>query len=222
MRSSEPRLCYVTDRHGLESRSLLPVIRMAVESGVDLIQIREKDLPTRELLELVSCVLGITRGTETRLIVNDRLDVALGAGADGVHLGGESMPTARIRAALSAMTKETFWLGISCHSVGDVRAAQSAGASYALLGPIFDTPSKRIYGPPLGLAVLAEAAQNCQIPLLALGGVTPERVRACIEAGATGIAGISLFQRPDVCVEQLKNLRREIVEPAEGRGSEVR
>jgi thiamine-phosphate pyrophosphorylase len=215
MRISEPRLCYITDRHALESGSrLLPLIRMAAEAGVDMVQIREKDLETRDLLELVNSSLDVTRGTATRLVINDRFDVALGTGAGGVHLGGQSMPVQNVRSALPSTAEQGFWLGVSCHSVADVHAAEAAGASYALLGPIFETASKHIYGPPLGIEVLEEAARNCRIPLLALGAITPERVRACIEAGATGIAGISIFQRRDACVQQLRELRQEIVEMA--------
>jgi len=214
MQSSAPRLCYITDRRAVEAGALVPLIRQTAESGVDMVQIREKDLPARALLELVASALDAGRGTAARVVVNDRLDVALAAGAGGVHLGGESMPATRVKAALSAISVESFWIGVSCHSVADVRAAEAAGASYILLGPIFDTPSKRIYGPPLGVDVLAQAARNCRIPLLALGGITPERARTCIEAGASGIAGISMFQGPGVSVEDLRRLRQEIIEAA--------
>jgi len=210
MSASEPRLCYITDRQALVPRSLGPLIRMAADAGVDMVQIREKDLPASALLELVASSLRVTRGTATRVVVNDRLDVALAASAGGVHLGGQSMPVGKVRAALGPRDAQSFWVGVSCHSVAEVSAAEAAGASYVLLGPIFDTPSKRIYGPPLGLEVLGQAARNCRIPLLALGGITPERVRPCIEAGAAGIAGISIFQRPDACLQSLKYLRQEI------------
>jgi thiamine-phosphate pyrophosphorylase len=212
-----PRLCYITDRRALEPRPLLPLIRMAAEAGVDLIQIREKDLPSRELLALVTSALAATRGTSARIVVNDRLDVALAAGAGGVHLGGESMPAARVRTTLEKLRRESFWVGVSCHSVAEVRAAGAAGADYVLLGPIFDTPSKRIFGPPLGLDVLNQAAHDCRIPLLALGGVTRERVRDCIEAGAAGIAGISVFQRPGASVGTISDLRREVIKAAAAR-----
>lgn len=214
MRSSAPRLCYITDRRAVEPGSLLPRIREAAEAGVDLVQIREKDLPDRALLDLVASALDAVRGAATRVVVNDRLDVALAADAGGVHLGSESMPAAAVKAALSPLNQESFWIGVSCHSVDDVRAAESAGASYVLLGPIFDTPSKTVYGRPLGLEVLSQAARNCLIPLLALGGITPERARACIESGASGVAGISIFQCAGG-VKELKRLRQEIVEAAE-------
>jgi thiamine-phosphate pyrophosphorylase len=220
MSASEPRLCYITDRQALEPRSLGPLIRMATDAGVDMVQIREKDLPTSALLELLASFLGVTRGTATRVVVNDRLDVALAASAGGVHLGGQSMPVDKVRAALDPADEESFWLGVSCHSVAEVGAAEAAGASYVLLGPIFDTPSKRIYGPPLGLEVLGQAARNCRIPLLALGGITLESARLCIEAGAFGIAGISIFQRPDASLQSLKDLRREIDEAAEANSSQ--
>src|SRR5579863_5082988 len=191
MRNPFPRLCYITDRLSLTRPSLEQQIEMAAKAGVDVIQIREKDLPVYELLELVISSLELTRDTATRIVVNDRLDVALACGAGGVHLGSQSMPPARVQNALKVAGRtESFWVGVSCHSVNDVRAAEGAGASYALLGPIFDTPSKRIYGPALGFRVLEQAARSCRLPLFALGGITPERALACIEAGASGIAGI--------------------------------
>ena len=219
MRVSVPRLCYITDRRTLPAGlELLTLIGMATEAGVDMIQVREKDLPIRDQLSLLRSALEITGATATAVMVNDRLDAALGAGASGVHLGGESLPAAKVRAALGPAVESTFCVGVSCHSVAEVRAAEDAGASYVLLGPIFDTPSKRIYGPPLGLEVLTEAARNCQVPLLALGGITPTRVRACVEAGASGIAGISIFQRPEMSASRLQNLRQEITEAAERAG----
>jgi thiamine-phosphate pyrophosphorylase len=109
---------------------------------------------------------------------------------------------------------------VSCHSVADVRAAEASGASYALLGPIFDTPSKRIYGPPLGLEVLHQAARGCRIPLLAVGGVTEERVRECIETGAAGVAGISVFQRPGARLETISGLRREVIDAVNAKGTQ--
>jgi thiamine-phosphate pyrophosphorylase len=210
MRTSKPSLCYITDRRALGPRQLGRLIETTAEAGIDMVQIREKDMPARAVLDLATSALDITRGTSTRIVVNDRLDIALATGADGVHLGGESMPAAAVRGALRPAVKDSFWIGVSCHSLDEVRAAEAAGASYVLLGPIFDTASKRVYGPPLGLEALREAARICRIPLLAVGGVTLERVRPCLEGGATGIAGISIFQRDGVSLAQLKDLRREI------------
>ena len=215
MTLSELRLCYITDRHGLASRPLLPVVAEAVEAGVDLLQIREKDLATRDLLALVEGALdaarrAAVRGANSGIVVNDRLDVALASGAHGVHLGGQSMPVQDVRAALAASGRPTFWVGVSCHSAAEVGAAEDAGADYALLGPIFETASKLPYGPPLGLRPLEQATRKARIPVLALGGITLPRVRPCLQAGAAGVAGISIFQRCESLATCVAELRREI------------
>jgi len=198
-------LCYITDRKALEPAALLPRVVEAIGAGVDLVQIREKDLPTRPLLNLVHAAVDAARGTPTRVIVNDRLDVALACGAAGVHLGTQSMPASVVR----EHAPPGFLVGVSCHSLQDALAAQSDGASYIVFGPVYETRSKLGYGPPLGLARLQEAAAQLRIPVLALGGITVERVEACLEAGAAGIAGISIFQRCESVAERVRELRSQ-------------
>lgn len=199
------RLCYITDRNALQPRPLLPLIEEAVQAGIDLIQIREKDLPTRALLQLVASAVAAARGSGTRIVVNDRLDVALAAGADGVHLGTLSIPARAVRERVS----EGFLVGVSCHSREEVRAAETAGADYVVLGPIFETPSKMAYGLPLGLGLLRETAAGAGIPVLALGGINVERVRACLDAGAAGIAGIRIFQETPSLATRVRELRAQ-------------
>jgi thiamine-phosphate pyrophosphorylase len=197
------RLCYITDRHALAPRALLSLIEQAVQAGVDLIQIREKDLPTRELLQLAESAVAAAKGSATRIVVNDRLDIGLAARADGVHLGTQSIPAPAVR----NIVPEGFLIGVSCHSREDVRAAEDARADYVVLGPIFETPSKFAYGPPLGLDVLRDTVAGATIPVLALGGISRERVRACLDAGTSGIAGIRIFQdSPSLaaCVRELQ------------------
>jgi len=198
-------LCYITDRRALAPRPLLPLIHEAIRAGLDVLQIREKDLATRELLELVKGAVDAARGTSTRIVVNDRLDVALAAGAAGVHLGTQSLPARVVR----QQVPKDFLMGVSCHSLEEALSAQSAGADYIVFGPIFETPSKLVYGPPLGLGKLREVAARVTIPLLALGGITVERVRSCLEAGATGIAGITLFQACSSLEDCVRALRVE-------------
>lgn len=198
-------LCYITDRHGLAPLPLLPRLRALAEAGVDLIQLREKDLACRDLLGLVKSAVEVSRGSKTRIVVNDRLDIAIASGAHGVHLGGQSAPPEVVRRHVD----KDFLVGVSCHSMQEALKAEAGGADYILLGPIFDTPSKRQYGPPLGLNKLSEVANRIRIPLLALGGITVERVSACLEAGATGIAAIRLFQEDPSLADRIRELREQ-------------
>lgn len=184
---------------------LLPHLQAMAGAGVDLIQLREKDLDSRALLGLVKSSVEAIRGTKTRIVVNDRLDVAIAAGAHGVHLGGHSAPLE----AILRHVPEDFLVGVSCHSIEEALKAEAGGADYILLGPTFDTPSKRLYGPPLGLNKLSEVADQVRIPLLALGGITVDRVRLCLDAGATGIAGIRLFQEGPSPADRVRDLREQ-------------
>lgn len=197
------QLCYITDRRALEPKPLLGFILEAVRAGVDLLQIREKDLETRPLIELVAAAIEYARGTSTRVVVNDRLDVGLALGAAGVHLGTRSLPPRVVRQCVP----QDFLVGVSCHSLEETLAAEASGADYVVFGPVFETSSKIAYGPPLGLARLQHAATRVRIPLLALGGITVERVSSCLEAGAAGIAGISIFQNCASLEAHVRELR---------------
>ncbi|MGA8186195.1 MAG: thiamine phosphate synthase [Terriglobia bacterium] len=196
-------LCYITDRHGLASLPLHSHLQAVAEAGVDLIQLREKDLACRDMLAMAKSAVEVGRRTNTRIVVNDRLDMAIAAGAHGVHLGGQSAPPEAVRRHVD----KDFLVGVSCHSMEEALKAEAGGADYILLGPVFDTPSKRPYGPPLGLSKLSEVANRIRIPVLALGGITVEKVRPCLEAGATGIAGIRLFQDGSSPADRVHKLR---------------
>jgi thiamine-phosphate pyrophosphorylase len=201
-------LCYITDRRQLRSLSVAAVIRETLRAGVDLVQIREKDLTGRELMALVEEALGATRRPgrgDTAVVVNDRVDVALAAGAAGVHLGAHSMPAQVVR----RFAPRPFVIGVSCHSLGEAMAAESGGADYVVLGPVFETPSKLGYGPPLGLEKLRDVTSRLRIPVLALGGITVERIRPCLDAGASGIAGIRIFQDCESIPERVCELRAQ-------------
>jgi thiamine-phosphate pyrophosphorylase len=174
--------CYITDRRSLRRGTLLEAI---ARNRADWVQIREKDLPARELFELASQAKSLGR-----VIVNTRLDVALAAGAHGAHLPADSPPPSRF----APVKPPGFLIGVSCHTVDEVIAAEAEGADYVLFGPVFAPLSKSSPLAPRGLDQLARAAAGVRIPVLALGGVTEENASACVAAGAAGIAGISMFQ----------------------------
>jgi thiamine-phosphate pyrophosphorylase len=220
----KPILCYVTDRRSLEAATqtasldlLLEKIEQIAAAGIDWIQLREKDLSARSCASLarealrraskrtaqagspVRPLTGLPLRIPPRILVNDRLDVAIAEQADGVHLGENSLPPRDaqrlIAASQSAQTlPQDFILGVSCHSLEAAQSAAAAGANYIFFGPIFPTPSKATYGAPQGLDRLSEACASVKIPVLAIGGITLENAAACLAAGASGIAAIRLFQ----------------------------
>lgn len=179
-----------TSEEGVEFFALLRHVELAVEARVSLVQIREKDLTARTLFELASRAAALARGSGTRVVLNDRADVARAAGCDGVHLTTRSLGAAAVRRAFG----EDFLIGVSAHTPGEARAAKEGGADFAVYGPVFDTPSKRAYGPPVGLLSLGEAARAlAPFPLVALGGVDETNAGDCLAAGAVGVAAIRLF-----------------------------
>lgn len=191
-----PVVCYVTDRKALGPeeplRSVVEKIRLAAAADADWVQIREKDLSARELLQLAR---EAVQNTRARILVNDRLDVAHAAGAAGVHLGRTSLPVADVvRWCRAGNAPQGFLIGVSCHSLEEVREAEMAGADYSFFGPVFDTPSKRPFGAPQGIAHLGEVCRAASIPVIAIGGVDEENAVSCVRAGAAGVAAIRMFQ----------------------------
>ena len=189
------RLLLVTDRTQAGGRSLPSLIRQAVSAGLPAVQLRERDLSTRELFPLVQEIQSITMPHTVPLIVNDRVDLMMALNLDGVHLRSDSLPPLPVRHLIGTRRL----IGVSTHSVDDVRRANQSGADYVVFGPIFETPSKLSYGPPLGLDLLADVCLRSSIPVLAIGGITCERVRDVRRAGAHGIAVIgALLTRHDI------------------------
>ena len=181
--------CYITDRHALATESLIGVIARNLTAGITWIQIREKDLSARALFGLVEAARMLPNPHGSKIIVNTRADIAMAARVGGVHLPSGS-PAARF------WRRPALLIGVSCHSVDDVRNAEAEGADYVIFGPVFPPRSKTSDTRPQGLEGLRKAASAVRIPVLALGGVTQENSAACVSAGAAGIAGITIFQNP--------------------------
>jgi len=172
--------------------ALIDRVRAAARAGVHLVQVRERDLDGAALTRLVSACVDAVRGTRTRIVVNDRLDVALAADAHGVHLRGDSFAASRVRAA----APPRFLIGRSVHSVEDAVAATERGAlDYLIFGTVFGSSSKP-GREPAGLAGLAAVAATTPLPVLGIGGITVERIAGVMAAGAAGVAAISMFDTP--------------------------
>jgi thiamine-phosphate pyrophosphorylase len=193
-------------------RQLLALARAAVGARIDLFQLREKLLRPRVLYELASRCAEVTRGSGTRLLVNDRADIARAAGADGVHLTTRSLEATTVRRAFG----QDFLIGVSAHAPAEARAAREGGADFVVFGPVFDTPSKRALGTPVGVEALREVAHTLSpFPVFAIGGVTRGNARAVLHAGARGVAAIRLFGDPDnlrKVVEEISGLPFPVVE----------
>ena len=189
-----PLFYYITDRRALASPSdaaLLRIVRKVLARGVDFIQVREKDLSDRRLFELTCRIVELAHDTPCRVLVNTRADIALAAGANGVHLPSSGLAIVDVR----SWVPEDFIIGVSVHSLREIRIACEAKVNYILAGHTFPTASKAGYGPNLGLGFLLRAVVRSSVPVLALGGMTAERIPSVLETGVAGIAGISLFQK---------------------------
>ena len=204
-------LYYITDRTqfpGTEHQRrelLVQRIAGAARAGIDFIQVREKDLPSRELEKHARVILRRIReaGSAARVLINSRTDIAIAAGADGVHLRSSDISPADVRRIWKTAGRTAVpVIAVSCHSEQDVHAAKIAGANFVVFGPVFGKSGT----PGVGLAALRAACVH-EIPVLALGGVNDENFRSCIEAGAAGVAGIRLFQESDSNAT-VENLRR--------------
>lgn len=186
------RLYLITDRAQCGGRSLVDTLDQACHAGVRAIQIREKDLPPRDLIRLVLDIQRRATPYGVSLFVNDRVDVAR-ITATGVHLPESGLPPDLARRCLPDGT----WVGCSTHSLDSACLAEDAGADFITFGPVFFTSSKASYGPPQGLEHLQSVAEAVKIPVLAIGGITPDRVPACLKAGAGGVAVISAILAAD-------------------------
>jgi thiamine-phosphate pyrophosphorylase len=191
------RLYLITDRRLITHHaSLITAVREALRGGVRAIQLREKDLGTRELLSLAYKMRRLTAKYRARLFINDRLDIALAVGADGVHLTQRSVPVDAVRSAIGV---SPLLIGVSTHSLNEAIKAERGGADFITLGPVYRTPSKLRYGPPIGLETLKEVCERVRIPVFAIGGIKARRIGQVMKAGAYGVAMISeIFGADDI------------------------
>ena len=187
------RLLVVTDRHQTKGRALVPLLQRVLAAGISMVQLRERDLSARELVTLAREVQAVTASARSQLLINDRIDVALALEGVGVHLRSNSLPVPVARQLLGAGRL----LGVSVHGVEEARQAESQGADYIVLGPIYETPSKQMFGPPLGIHVLEKACSLVRIPIIGIGGVTAARAREMRRAGAFGAAVITAILGAD-------------------------
>jgi thiamine-phosphate pyrophosphorylase len=203
-------LYVVTDESLSQGRSHLECARAAVEGGADVVQLRDKRMSARELLGAAEAIRANTAGTKTLFLVNDRFDIALAAGADGVHLGQDDLPVSAARRCVPA----SFVIGVSVGSVEEALRAERAGADYVAVSPVFATGSKADAGPGHGLATVEAVRSAVSVPVLAIGGIGPSNAAAVIRAGADGCAVISaVVSQPDMA-EAARTLREIILSEA--------
>ncbi len=189
------RLLVVTDRHQTNGRPLVPLLQQMLAAIAPAIQLRERDLSARELVILARDVLAMTASRGSQLLINDRIDIALALEGVGVHLRSNSLPVSVARKMLGTQRL----LGVSVHSIEEAVQAEFQGADYVVLGPIYETPSKQAFGPPLGIDVLEKTCRLVRIPIIGIGGVTAARAREMRGAGAFGAAVITaILGAPDV------------------------
>jgi len=205
------KLYLITDRKLTADRySLIAAVGKALRGGVKAVQLREKDMGTRELLKLAYKMRELTEKYNARLFINDRLDIALAAGADGVHLTQNSIPADAARNAVHASgvshSASRFLIGVSTHSLKEAKEAEKRGADFITLGPVYRTPSKSKYGKPLGTDELKIVCGKVKIPVFAIGGIKSHRVKEVNQAGAYGAAMISEI----LGAEDIKEKAKEI------------
>ena len=204
-----PTLCLVTDRTYAQAQPMAAKVAAAVEGGVNVVQLRDKDLPAGQLLALAKVIRDVTRDNKALLLVNDRVDVALAAGADGVQLGEEALPVEDARRAGG----NRLLVGRSVHSLRGAQEAEAQGADFLLVGTIFPTGSKP-EAVPMGLELLASVGQSVGIPFLAIGGVTSSNVAQVMAHGAAGAAVISAILGPSDTRHAASTLREAMIASA--------
>ncbi len=198
------RLLLVTDRHQTKGRSLVPLLQRVFSVAAPIIQLRERDLSASDLVSLAREVRAVTNSGGSQLLINDRIDIALALDGVGVHLRSNSLPVSIARRLLGT----DRLLGLSVHSIEEAVEAESQGADYVILGPIYETPSKQAFGAPLGIQTLGKACRAVRIPIVGIGGVTAARAREMRQAGAFGVAVITAI----LGAEDVESATRELLD----------
>jgi thiamine-phosphate pyrophosphorylase len=199
----------ITDRRGTGGRGLVDVVEMALKGGVGAVQLREKDLSARELMEVGRELREVTRRYGARFLINDRVDIALALDCDGVHLGQRGISPRDARKLLG----KRGLIGVSTHGIEEARRAEEEGADFITLGPIFHTPSKAQYGDPIGVEQIGCVKREISLPIFALGGIREERVREVMDGGADGIGMISAILAAKEPSEAAASLVRALTTP---------
>jgi thiamine-phosphate pyrophosphorylase len=197
------KLYLITDRKQTKV-PLAEAVRLALEGGVRAIQLREKDLPIRELLALSRELRAMTSEFGAKLFINDHVDVAAAIEADGVHLGHQSMPVSAARTIVG----KTMMIGVSTHTLDEARAAESGGADLVTFGPVYETPSKAQFGAPAGLEALRTVTKAVDVPVFALGGIRNKNIGHVLWAGAYGVSAISAI----FCAQDIKRAAKNMTE----------
>lgn len=205
------KLYLITDRK-VTKIPFPEAVRLALKGGVRAVQLREKDLPVRELLALAQKLRKITKEFGAKLFINDRVDVAVAVDADGVHLGGQSMPPEAARAIVG----RNMLIGVSAHTVEEAREAERGGADFITFGPIFSTPSKAKFGAPVGVEDVRTIKNHVRIPVFGLGGIKSENIAQVMQAGADGVAMISGVFSADDIQKAAELMNRRIGEAVNG------
>lgn len=198
------RLYLITDRR--LTSDLAFTVEGALRAGVKAFQIREKDLSARELIGLAERLHGIAKKYGAMTFINDRIDIALGLGLEGVHLGQSSLPVS----VAKKIAGDKLPIGVSTHSLDEAIEAQEDGADFITFGPVFETPSKINYGPPKGIQALREVVSRVKIPVFGIGGINMKNIHEVLDTGAHGIALISAIMASERPEDAARSLMEQI------------
>jgi thiamine-phosphate pyrophosphorylase len=199
-------LYFITDSR-LTGRTVLEDVGSAIRAGVKIIQYREKDLTTREMIDEAGKISRLCRENDVLFIINDRVDIALAVDTDGVHLGNEDMPYEAARRILGNMKI----IGLTVHDVGEAIEAERIGADYIGISPIFETTTKPDAGTPAGIDLIKYIKKAVKIPFVAIGGINQDNIKSVLEAGARSIAVISAIVTKDDVEKECKKFREVII-----------